>query len=230
MRSWMKAEHVDVIPNLDQVVLRLLAETDRLAQQLPSFGGVIHEDCTCLEIVSDNIKLACGDGQWARLEVGKAMRDAIHGAAMHVVGLAKVPPEETTWAVVAECGVWHSLMGCSTALLCAAGYGMFVGPPMGPDGTGFDYNGKAGVLVSMLSAVTYTSMLRHMVDKPHLTYASSSMPPRAVRADQFPGYVPMWMDRPQWLAAILDEGIPEGRALPSDLFFAPPSEEGVANR
>lgn len=230
MRGWMKADCVESIPNLDGVVLRLLTETDRLAQLLPSFPEQLHENCSCLTTTEAAIKLACGDRPVPRREVADAMFECIHASALHVVSLARLGPDQHTWGAVAECGVWHSLMGCSIALLCAAGFGMHAGPPLGPDGRGYNYLGLAGAMCALHPPITYTSLMRYMVEKPELTYASSAQPPRHVRIHEFPGYTPIWVERPQWLAAILDTDIPEGRTLPSQLYFTPPDEDGVANR
>lgn len=197
MLPWIKKETAEAIPNFDQVLIRLLAECDRNMQKLPAHFDQ-HEKC--LAAVCKSMRSFLQDED-APVFVLVSLHNAI---TKHLETLWAEAKKGRTWTMAFEISVWKALDSANTALIGAIGHGVQYMNRQEMT----SLNGHDAVLFGLGGVVTSIGFLRHCALNPSITYESNNPIPNSPAELQ--GLENYQETTPEWLVALLDEGLPEG--------------------
>lgn len=230
MRLWMQPRAAALLPNLDSIVLRLMAAADAAAQRIPRYTGT-HDGC--IQKCSRLIKVVCEKDEH-RGDVATACK-ANMALCRHHAHLLQHEKDggsvEQEWARWADFATWMTILGASAALNRAAGGSeplttLPIPAHLSVNSTQF------GPLLALLEPILFADLLRHVAEHPELSFMSGRQPPEGWQPAAFDGYEMFLKAKPAWLVEILDADWVSTGVLdrPSELILNLSAVEGVANR
>jgi hypothetical protein len=201
----MQPRNAALFPNLDSILLRVMAEAEAAARIIPRFSRT-HEDC--LRAAGAFVKGCCESrSDRAPADRVAALSEAnVEMIRHHLSVLQELDPSESTeqqWARWADHSLWLCLHGATAAINRAAGGKAPISMAPLPSSTDVSLMAPLAALTEPLARA---DLLRHVGAHPELTYQSGEAPPEGWAASKVNGYVPFYVSKPGWMLEAMDAG------------------------